>query len=215
TGSCLAVLPMGTTNVLAKELGIPEDADGAARKILSGTVRTVSLGRITLTGSVPHRSRYFCLMAGIGFDGAAVYGIGGAVKRMSGKGAYVMNGLRTLLRYSPGQLEFIVDGNVINGYGAIIGKASKYGGHFRVAPDASLQRPEFYAYIMGGPRRTDVVRYVYGILTGTHLRFRDIRYLRASVIEVRGIAHVQIDGDYLGRTPAGVTIEQDALRLLF
>lgn len=215
TGSCLAVLPMGTTNVLAKELGIPESIEGAVGKILNGSTHTVSLGRITLTRYPSPATRLFLLMAGIGLDGEAVYGIGKTVKRMSGKGAYIMSGLQSLLRYSPERIEFIVDGREINGYGAIIGKAAKYGGHFRVTPDASLLRPEFYAYIMAGRRRTDVIRYVYGILTGTHLGFRDIRYLRASEIEVRGSARVQIDGDYFGRTPAVVTLEPDALRMVF
>jgi len=63
----VSIIPIGTANVLAKELGIPEDIDGAIHRLLSGSARKISLGRIN--------SRYFSLMAGIGFDGETVMGV--------------------------------------------------------------------------------------------------------------------------------------------
>lgn len=78
----LAILPLGTTNVLAKELGIPEYINGAMEAIVSRKPRTVSLGRIELNpGTDSAYARYFCLMAGIGFDGKAVHDINNAVKK--------------------------------------------------------------------------------------------------------------------------------------
>ncbi|GAB4409503.1 MAG: diacylglycerol kinase family lipid kinase [Thermodesulfovibrionales bacterium] len=223
TDTKLAILPMGTTNVLAKELSIPEDVEGALKVALSENVHTVSLGRIDFT---PHLAcpelaegslltRYFCLMAGVGFDGEAVYGINESVKRYSGKGAYILSGLKTLLSYSPEVLTFAANGKTCTGYSAIIGKASKYGGNFRVTPDASLLNHEIYICIMHGKKRLDILRYVSGILMGTHLRFKDITYLKTTSVEIKGQAHIQIDGDYLGRTPATITVAPDALRLIF
>ncbi|MBI5203335.1 MAG: diacylglycerol kinase family lipid kinase, partial [Nitrospirae bacterium] len=213
----MAILPLGTTNVLAKELGISEDVQKALDIALSGRVQTVSLGKITarhLTSedsslAQPQASpdiigitRYFLLMAGIGYDGETVYGIKDEMKRYSGKGAYILSGLRTLLRWAPDKLTFTMNGKSCEGYSAIICKTSKYAGNFRIAPDADITKKNFYALIMHGRSRADILKYVYGIVTGNHLKFKGITYHQAENIEVNGRAHVQIDGDYFGTTPA-------------
>ena len=59
-GVPLAVIPLGTANVLAKELNIPEKIEDALKLALAGSAQKVSLGRIN--------GRYFSLMTGIGFD---------------------------------------------------------------------------------------------------------------------------------------------------
>ncbi|HET6515098.1 MAG TPA: diacylglycerol kinase family protein, partial [Thermodesulfovibrionales bacterium] len=125
TDVSMAILPMGTTNVLAKELGIPEDIEGAVNRALKGRPRAVSLGRITV-GQLPSPlTRYFCLMAGIGFDGDAVYRFSTSLKRFSGKAAYILSGMKTLLHYSPEPLTFSMDGKSCRGYSAIICKAAR------------------------------------------------------------------------------------------
>lgn len=215
TQASMAILPMGTTNVLAKELNIPENIEGAVNRILNGEAHKVSLGKITFTHHSSPITRYFCLMAGIGFDGDAVYNVNGRAKKISGKASYVISGLKTLSSYSPELLTFSVDEKIYTGYSAIIGNASKYGGNFRVTPDAGLLKPELYIFITHGRKRTDILRYVWGIFTDRHTQFKDITYLKASAIEIKGYAHIQADGDYLGSTPASVTIVPEALRLIY
>ena len=214
TGTKMAILPMGTTNVLAKELGVPEDVDGAVRMALAGEEHAVSLGKIAFSRGSSLVTRYFCLMAGIGFDGEAVYGINAAAKKYWGKGAYILSGLKTLMGYSPEKLIFTMGGKTFTGYSAVIGKASRYGGNFRITPDAKLARPELYAFIMHGKRRADMLRYAFGVVTGKHLGFGDVTYLRAGSVSVEGSAHIQIDGDYLGTTPAEITVVRDAVKLI-
>ena len=63
----VALVPLGTTNVLAKELGIPEKIEKAVDLALNGAAHKISLGRIN--------GRCFSLMAGIGFDGETVLGV--------------------------------------------------------------------------------------------------------------------------------------------
>ncbi len=208
----LAILPLGTTNVLAKELSVPEDIPAALEIALNRAARSVSLGKIELSGSPP---RYFCLMAGIGFDGKAVNDINLSLKKISGKAAYILSGLRNFLGYSPAELSLIIDGKHYSGYSAIIGKASRYGGNFKVTPDADIAIPLLYTAIFKGRMRRDLLRYVSGVLRGTHLKDTDIAYIKSSKIEVKGSAHVQIDGDYLGMLPARITVEKDVLRLIY
>ncbi|MEW6585955.1 MAG: diacylglycerol kinase family protein [Nitrospirota bacterium] len=209
----MAILPLGTTNVLAKELGIPEHMEKALDRATGGRPKVVSLGRITV--SEPPARRYFCLMAGIGFDGAVVHGISERLKRISGKGAYIYSGMKTLLLLDLEDLRLTVDGEQYSGRSAIIGKSSKYGGNFRVAPGASLNDPNLYVCIFRGKRRIDVLRYVLGVVTGRHTSFEDVEYKKAAVVEVRGVAHAQIDGDYLGMTPATIEVAPDILRLVY
>ncbi|MDP1759125.1 MAG: diacylglycerol kinase family lipid kinase [Thermodesulfovibrionales bacterium] len=225
----MAILPLGTTNVLAKELGVSEDVKKAIDIALSGRVKTVSLGKITarhLTSedsslAQPQASpqgqitRYFLLMAGIGYDAETVYGIKDEIKRYSGKGAYILSGLKTLLRWAPDKLTFTMNGESREGYSAIICKTSKYGGNFRIAPDADIKKNNFYAFIMHGRNRLDIFRYVSGIVMEKHLKFTDITYRKIENMAVKGKAHIQIDGDYFGMTPASIEIVPDALRLIY
>lgn len=212
-GVPLAILPMGTTNVLAKELEIEEDTQGAIMRIINGREHTLSLGLINLQS--PPLSRYFCLMAGIGFDGEAVWGCNDRLKRPLGKGAYILSGLKTLLRFCPEPLTFSFDSRSIIGYSAIIGKASKYGGNFKITPDASLFNKELYIYLMHSKRRLDILRYILSILLGRHIGLKDTSYLKAIEISIEGRAKVQIDGDYIGQTPATVRVVPDAIPIVF
>lgn len=215
TGTAMAIVPLGTTNVLAKELGVPEEVAGATEVALRGKVYSVSLGRVSCVFHSSQIIRYFCLMAGIGFDGEAVYRASESLKRHSGKGAYILSGLRTLMKYSPGDLRFTVKGTAYAGYSAIVGNASKYGGNFKITPDAKLHDPHLHIVIMHGKRRRDILRYIFGIFRERHLQLKDITYLKADSVSIEGIARIQVDGDYLGTTPATITIVPDALKLVY
>lgn len=210
----LAFLPLGTTNVLAKELGIPEDIENAIDIALNNKPKMVSLGRITI-----HRiTRYFCLMAGMGFDGEAVYGVkNNMIKRFSGKGAYIFSGLKTWFRYSPSLIRVKTTDGILEGYSAIIGKASCYGGYYRITPKASLTEPMLDLCLFKGGNRRDILRYTYGIIRGRHLDFSDVVYNKYKELEVtsEGTVHIQIDGDYLGRLPARLDVVHNAVRIVW
>lgn len=211
----MAILPLGTTNVLAKELGLPETVDDALEVALNGTPKTVSLGKIYVTRHSLLVTRYFLLMAGIGFDGEAVFRINETLKKISGKGAYIFSGFKTLSVFNPDKLILDMDGKTYTGYSVIISKVAKYGGNFKITPDARLTDPFFYVCLFKGKGRLDILRYVTGIVAGKHLGFRDVEYVRAKNINVEGDAHIQIDGDYFGRSPARIEVVPDTVRLVF
>ena len=211
----MAILPLGTTNVLAKEIGIPENVEGAMEIAVTGTTKTISLGKIAITRPSSLVSRYFVLMAGIGFDGEAVFGINETFKKISGKGAYIYSGIKVLSGFNPRELTFDIDGKTYSGYSAIISKTAKYGGDFKITPDARLTDPTLYICLFKGKKRLDVLRYVFGIATGSHLRFKDIEYIKAKRIQIDGNAQIQIDGDYFGMTPAKIEVAPNTLRLIY
>lgn len=215
SGIPMAILPLGTTNVLARELDIPIDIRSAMERALRKNPALISLGKISITHTLLPLSRYFILMAGIGYDAMAVHGTSARLKKYSGQGAYIFGGMKSLLKFHPSLLTFSVDGEERQGYSAIIGNAAKYGGDFSVTPDANLSNPFLYVCIFKGRKRSDIARYVLGILRGTHLKYSDVEYLRAEKVVVTGNADIQIDGDYLGTTPATVEVVPRAFSLVY
>jgi diacylglycerol kinase (ATP) len=210
----LAILPFGTTNVLARELSIPGSVEGAVERAIAGEIRTVCLGKIEASSGQAIVVRHFCLMAGIGFDAKAVYDVNSTLKKISGEGAYILSGISNLIHYYPTEMVFSVDGKQHTGYAAIIGNASRYGGNFKITPDADIFNPHFYLCIFKGRNRIDLLRYAAGVIMGTHLKQKDVLYLKASHISIAGNAHIQIDGDHLGTTPARITVVKDTLRIV-
>ncbi|MCL4457798.1 MAG: diacylglycerol kinase family lipid kinase [Nitrospirae bacterium] len=211
----MAILPLGTTSVLAKELKIPDGLENALDVALNGKIQTIHLGKITCTRHSLHVSRHFILMAGIGFDGDTVYSVNEKLKKISGKGAYIFSGIKTLFKYNPSRiiLKMKTPNSELIGYAAIVGKASCYGGEFKITPDASLFEPYFYVFVTHNKRRLNLLKHIAEIAAGKHPHSKDISYFKTSEIEIDGNAHIQIDGDYLGMTPAKIEIKQNALRL--
>jgi len=208
----MALLPAGTTNVLAKEFDLPENVEGAMRVALSGTPRTASLAKIEWEGT----ERYFCFVAGIGFDAAAVHATRGKpLMRISGKLSHIVYGFGVLAGWNPELLEIEADGRRYEGYSVIFANAAKYAGHMKVAPHANILDPELYMFIMKGRRRWDVFRYVAGILSGRNVHFKDVVYEKVRSVKVSGGAHVQVDGDYLGMTPAVVTADAARVKIIY
>lgn len=216
----LAALSLGTTNVLAKELNISENLEDSIDRALKGGIHPVSIGKITFrteenTAFTNIKTRYFLLMAGIGFDAGAVFNVNKNFKKHIGKTAYVINGIKTFLQWNPSKLAFTIDGKMFDGYSAIICNSSKYAGSFSVAPDAKISGDCLYAFIMCSAKRTSIIKYFLGILTKRHLKYKDIVYLPAKRISVSGDSRIQTDGDYIGKTPAEIEIVKDALHLIY
>ena len=207
----MAVLPIGMVNVLAREVGTPLGVKNAVDAALNRTPRNVSLGKITFGGG----QRYFLLMAGLGFDAKTVATVNLRLKRMLGKVAYILNGFKTLASWNPEVLSISTDGASLKGYALIACNASKYAGELCVAPDADMADPRLGLFVMHGRRRSDILRYVLGIITRRHLKLKDVTYTKAEIIEVEGVSDIQVDGDFVGKSPASITVVPDALRLVY
>ena len=206
----VALIPLGTTNVLAKELGIPEQLDRAVDLALTGHAKKISLGRIN--------GRFFTLMAGIGLDGEAVLGVkNNLIKKISGKGAHIVSGLKALAVYNPPVIKIKTPDNELSGYTAVISNAKCYGGFFQVTPEASVTESVLDICVLRGPKRKDMIRFVTGVIRKNHLKYEDVSYSKATEIEVtsEGKVHIQIDGDYLGTLPAKIDVLKDAVSLVW
>lgn len=207
-GVPLGVLPLGTANVFAREIGLPLDPALAAEVVARGRTATVHVGTAN--------NRHFLLMAGVGFDAQVVYELPLALKSLLGRLAYVLTGLRVLASPPRRRLEVDLGGEVIAGFGVIVGNARHYGGPFQVTPLAGLQLPELDVCIFTRPGALSLFRYLSAVASGTHLTLTDVAYRKTCRFAVRsaGPLHVQADGDLSGTTPLEFRVTENALPVL-
>jgi YegS/Rv2252/BmrU family lipid kinase len=207
--AAMAILPVGTGNSLHREIGLSMDPVRAAAQLRSGSVRTVHLGDAD--------GRLFTLMVGTGFDGYVVPRIPYRLKRWAGRFSYVMMGAASLLRYGYPMFRVRVDGKPYEVSSAVVSKSSHYGGAMRIAPDASLHRPELDVCLFFGRGALRYSVYTLGVLLQRHTRFKDVRYLKAQevVIEPSGRAvPSQMDGEALPHAPSMITVSPIGLKML-
>lgn len=197
----IGYIPLGTANVLASELGISSISD-AVNRIKNGEVRSFTTGKIS-SGSL---TRYFLLMAGVGFDAAVVKAVRPKEKMLLGKGAYILSAMRALVEWDQRQLEIKVDGRAFSCHSTIICNSSYYGGKFRIAPESSIFSEQFTVLACRRCSRKD-----FAVWGATHLfgkgsgsRQENI-YIKGSTIEISGDKAAQLDGDYVTNAPLSIS----------
>jgi len=206
----LAVLPLGTANVLALELGIGTVADGIAR-IARGTTRALAVGLIEGAGGL---SRRFLLMAGIGLDGDIVRGVRTREKRLFKKGAYLLSALRCLLTWQGGRFALLADGRTLECHSVVICNGARYGGSLVLMPGADISEPMLDLFCITAESRRSWLRIISSILAGRPCSMGDVTLLRAGQIEVGGDRAIQLDGDYLGQAPVRVSTMAGFARII-
>ena len=186
----LALLPVGTVNVLARELGLPLSWPEAAVVAAQGVPRRIDLGRLN--------GRPFVLMAGLGFDAAAVQAIRTSVKSKLGAFAYVLNGLRLLLR-TPAHTFRVTcdDANLeLRAWQVVAANASRYTYRWRIAPQARIDDGRLDLCLLPELGRRRRLGQVLALLLNRP-QGAAITYLSAERMEVCAEAAVplQLDGD--------------------
>lgn len=205
----LAIIPFGTANVLAWEIGLGIDSARTARTIAEGRPLDVHTGVIN--------GRRFLLMAGVGFDAAVVASVDTCIKRLFGKGAYVWRMLVEMFHYRYPTFTVTVDGVVYRAASAVVAKGRFYGGRFICAPAASLAEPSFEVclFLRGGSWH--VLRYSLALALGRLHKLSTFRIVRGRDVTIDGPAGapVQADGELASALPATIRVSPQRLNLLY
>ncbi len=210
SGVPLGVLPAGTANVLANELGFGNRLERAVERLASCVPGRVAAGKLC-TANGEHR--FFLLMGGIGLDAAIVRRVNPKLKGAAGKLAYWIAGCGRFF-HSVGQFDATVNG-VPRGCGfALVSRVRNYGGDLEIAGGASLLRNDFEVVLFRGSNPLRYGVYMFGVLLRQVQAMPGVSTLRAKRIEFSGNAEVQIDGEYGGRLPARFEIVPDAVTLM-
>jgi len=202
-----AILPLGTANVMAIELGLTSP-EAAARRIIAGESRPFTAGAIS---SGPKSSRFF-LMAGAGFDGAVVRGVTPGLKKRFGKGAYLLSALGRLADWEKGELQVTTEARQFSCHSIIACNAAHYGGSFRLAPTASLFSPTLELLAVVNGSRSGLLTLAAEAFGGR--RQGSLLRLSAERISIAGTKPVQVDGDDWGDSPVEIRAESSFARII-
>ena len=214
----LAVLPSGTANVLAKELGIPWDLPRAAALIPRGEAVRISLGRIiSENADKPATDRYFLSLAGAGPDGALVHAVDVSLKLKTGVFAYWIEGAKQLLKYDFPKFRARTGDSEIDATLAVIGRTKHYGGPFRITTGADLFGDQFEIVFFMTKSAIRYLAYLPATWFGRLPQLPDVRIVKTQRLHcepLEGTVYTQADGEPIGTLPATFEIVPNALTLV-
>lgn len=204
----LGIFPLGTANVLAMEIGLPLDPPAVVQTLLHGPAARVWPGFVN--------DRLFTIMAGIGFDAHVVAHLPSELKRVLGKGAYVIETLRQMVAYRVPRYRLIIDGREYDCASAVIAKGHFYGGKFVCAPNARLDDPAFEVCLFSMSGRIGAARATAALTLGLLQKLPEIELVRGREVEILGPEGepVQADGDIAAFLPARTRIGGRAIALI-
>jgi len=219
----MALLPAGTANILAKELGIPWDIPHAARLIPGGVVRRIALGLAQgMNGNhaehIPPGGRYFLSVAGAGPDGAIVNGVDEELKKRAGILAYWSEGAKQFFNYTFPEMKILSDHSERRATFVVFGRTAHYGGPFKITTGASLFEDSFEILTNSQRSRLDYLVCLPALWLGKLRQMKGIEAWKATeaVCEASGAepVYAQVDGEPIGPAPISFKIVPDALSLV-
>lgn len=217
SGVSLGLVPMGTVNVLALELGIPLDPVRAAEVVARGVTHTMDLGfaRQPETGD----SRYFVLMAGVGIDALTIRELDIGLKSRFRRAAFVWTGVRAFFRHRSPLLQVEIGGQRYEAHLVVAGNCRYYGGRFGITTRAVPTDGLLDVLVFAGRGFLRNAVFWLGVPFGLHLRHPGTSYVRGSSVSVRADdAEDQVwfhtDGELAGRLPVDMEIRENALRVV-
>ncbi|HVF10472.1 MAG TPA: diacylglycerol kinase family protein [Abditibacteriaceae bacterium] len=223
----LGVLPFGTGNVFAFNLGIGKTWREACRIIRAGKVRQIDVG---LAHSFPqpkgqsHRSRaikhrHFLLMAGIGFDAKVVEDTSLRLKYLLRDFAYVLKTLQNVVQHEGTQMTLeLEDGRVYanESWLVMVGNAASYAWDIKVTTHARLDDGLLDVCLMPFENKLVSIQQAMQILMGQHIERGIAEYWKVKSVHVTSepAVPVQLDGDEWSQTPVELTVLPGVLNVL-
>ena len=197
--TALGVLPSGTMNVFAREMGIP--VPNMQRSNLDRALQVIKEGHITEVDLFSVNGQPFVQMAGVGFDAQVIEDTTIESKKMFGPLAYLMSAVK-LLGENPPKMKLICsDGREIEGVAVLAGNGELYGGPVRLFPKADnndglldilVFKESGYNFLL------DTLKGIAGVLDLVHSSVEYVQAAECKVIAERDVP-IEVDGEYLGR----------------
>jgi YegS/Rv2252/BmrU family lipid kinase len=214
----LGILPGGTANVLARELGLSMDMTHVAARMSSFAPVRISVGSLRLGGGLsnPERRCFLC-MSGAGLDAEIVYNLNLDLKASFGKLAYYLCGFAQAFRPLR-EFDLTIDGRRYRASFALMSRVRNYGGDLEIARGASLLSNDFEVVLFRGAQSIRYIPYLLAVVAGQANRMPGVTVVRGCSVTcepVQGMdIYSQIDGELAGKLPATAEIIPDALTLL-
>ncbi len=210
-GDCgipLGILPIGTMNVFAMELGIPLQSPERAWDIIeSGHIREIDLPTAN--------TEFFVQLAGVGLDAEVVQATTPETKKVLGPLGYVLSLVQASAKKPPELMVEVDGGGEKTGSFLLVGNGRYYGGQLAIFPEAELDDGVLDAVLFKNQTPWDVMRYFQAILFGSHPELPDVEYFQSSRIQVQGRGRIpfELDGELSGELPCTFSIHPSPLRI--
>ena len=220
TETVLGIVPLGTANALARNLGLPLDPLAAVERLMVYTARRLPLGEITVGG----RKQLFAVMAGCGPDGVLVDELaregGIRLKARFGRLAYYGHAARLFAtrRWPEFQVRFREPNSDVwssaKAAAVMVSRIPDLGGVFSgTTPRASLTDARLHVQVLRGPAWISMPAWM--VCGRLGLRNRWLRTVDAAEVECEGAGvYAQADGEPVGRLPISLRIVENALSML-
>jgi diacylglycerol kinase (ATP) len=220
--TALAIIPAGTANVYAADIGIPiwnplrpNAVRLAAEIIHTGQRERIDLGRIELANG---ERRYFFMWCGVGLDAAISQEIHTEDTRRLGMAAWVIAGVMVALNFMGTRGNVWVDNQVGRKrvLWAVISNGQLYGRLWRIAPHAKMNDGMLDLTVFEGYGVLSTVRHLAGLTLGQYARDPAVHFYRGRSfhIETRKPLPVHVDAEPIGTTPVQITVEPHVLKVV-
>jgi len=213
TYTALAILPVGTANVVARELGMKSDAPFVADAIVTGDVVAMDVGL--------HEKQRFLLGAGAGLDAAVAHAVHVGRGKKSNLLKWVLPALRVVLQYDYPKIRVVVDGAEVAGDAdyVIVGNCRYSAGIFPATPQAEIGDHRLDVCVMRGlnwPRLLWLVARVWspGFINASWIDYRQGQEVCLTPATEHDTVRMQIDGDPAGHLPATFSVADWSVRMI-
>lgn len=203
----LGILPVGTMNVFATELGIPSNLQKAWNVIGAGHIRRIDLARAN--------EQYFVQLAGVGLDAQVVQATSANFKKNFGPLSYVISAAQIAARKPPRLLVESAERSVVGSF-VLIGNGRFYGGPITLFKEARIDDGRLDVLVFKNLGYLDIARYLGGVIMGTHTELGDVEYFQTRKAAVRSeqAVPIEVDGEIAGVLPATFRISSRKLRVV-
>jgi len=211
----LGILPLGTINVFARELGLPTAFGAAWQVIERGQERLIDLPQAEFLKDDRRQTRYFAQLAGAGLDSRAIELVDWEQKKFMGPLAYVLAGFKALTEKRP--LLTVAAGQTrIAGELILIGNGRYYGGNFEIFPGADPQDGLLDVTVFPKVNWEVLLRSGWGWVTDQIHSAAGCETLRTATftLTAAGSVPVELDGENVGHLPATFSIRRQAWRVV-
>jgi diacylglycerol kinase (ATP) len=224
--AALGVVPMGTANALAHDLGLSMSPVKAARALLRSEPRRIAVGKVEFQDFQSNAAcRYFTVTAGVGADAHLFYELNPRMKSSLGVSAYYVKAFRLWMSHK--MQCFAVrtgDAEPIQVSQLLAVRIANFGGLLReLAPGAGLHRNDLRLVLFHTNRRWDYLRYVVRGMLGMNWSGDSIElasfpdascFYNSPPARKEDRIFVEADGELLGTLPVKISIVPDSFTLL-
>jgi YegS/Rv2252/BmrU family lipid kinase len=207
SGATLGVLPVGTMNVFAAELGSPSQLERAWDVIRAGHTRSVDLGQAN--------EQYFVQLAGVGLDAQIVEATTWEAKKSLGPLSYLISAAHVASRKPPRLRVETAEGQYEGAF-VLVGNGRYYGGPVTFFNEARLDDGKLDVLIFKNLGYLDLARYLGSVLMRRHTRLPDVEYFQTTEARVHSVdgVPVEVDGEVTGNLPVTFRIAASKLSVL-